>query len=130
MDKIMLDTGNMSYLLTIGSAGEPRSRTVATGIHLIESENSSEKSKGVWGYLTFFDRISERQRIILISAPPDFSEKEILAKSDIGENFQFNFVTKKLWDSDVKSLFNPPDDIVERLNDTEEIQKFLQCFYP
>jgi len=120
-----------SFYLGIGpDIQEERTKTLATGIKVFESKSDVESEKDVWGQISFFDQISERIRIITITAPPQLDEKEIVCLSDTGDIFHFKYVTKDLWDEKVNKIINTPEEIKGILSDTSKVQEYLQAQNP
>lgn len=127
---ISFDVSDSSYFLRIGPTREnERVKTLATGVKIFKSEDPMVAEQ-TWGHLSFFDQISERHRVITLPASPELNEKEFECKSDIGDLFQFSFVTKKLWDEKVAQIVNTPPEVKDRLVDTNAVQVYLKSLYP
>ena len=122
---------NSSYLLGIGPDIQgKRTKTLATGIKVFQSNSKAESEKDIWGQISFFDQISERNRVITIKEPPQLDEREIVCLSDTGDIFHFVVVTKELWDAKVNQIVNTPEEIREILSDTAKVQEYLQAQNP
>ena len=116
------------FFLEMGVPEGKKSETLAVGLVILKPEN--ELDKNVWGYLSFHDQIAGRQRAITLQSKPEISETKIKAVSDIGENFNFAFVTKEVWEEKVKKLFQVPVEVEDKLIDTEQVQSLLLNLYP
>lgn len=123
-----LDLGQTSYFLRISpSLQDTRVETLAIGVKVFKSGDPK-----YWGFLSFFDQLAQRHRVIELTAEPTtLTEKEIICKSDINDVLQFQLVTKDLWDRIVKGELVKTSTTLENvLKTTEEVQSFLSTVYP
>lgn len=116
------------FFLEIGVPEGKKTETLAVGLVFLKPDKDPDEK--VWGYLSFHDQIAGRQRAITLQKKPEIAETRITAVSDIGESFNFIFVTKEVWEEKVKKLFQVPDEVEEKLIDTEQVQSLLLNLYP
>ncbi|CRX37973.1 hypothetical protein [Estrella lausannensis] len=124
----LLDFGQASYFLRMGaSPQDERVKTLAIGVKVFKSKDPKP-----WGFLSFFDQLAQRHRVIeLTDEPEKLNAVEITCKSDIGDVLQFQLVTKDLWDRSVKGeLVKTSAALDAALKTTEEVQDFLLTVYP
>ena len=97
--------------------------TIAQGLRVVKDPTAS---KGAWGTVSWFDKISANMRLIVVKTPPRLDKENITITDDTNQEYEILLITKSVFDSIVTHILPTSP----KITSNQHAQEYISSLNP